>query len=135
MQQPMRGSMFLTAFSTSRGECQSLSSGPWLWMASRMSYSFTNFSMRGRVSGVGSPATMTEMPARLQYSNLLRMSASSSLRKVDGAGGVELDAGGFVVGDGLGFRGRVHRQMILRVFGVEVGDAELLHEARSSGRG
>jgi len=35
--------------------------------------SLTNFSMRGRVSGVGSPATMTEMPARLQYSNLARI--------------------------------------------------------------
>ena len=53
MQQPMRGSMFLTALRTSSGEWKSLSSGPWLWMAMRMSYSLTNFSMRGRVVGGG----------------------------------------------------------------------------------
>ena len=81
MQRPMRGSMFLTAARTSKGEGKFLSSGPWLWMASLMLYSFTNFSRRGRFWWVGAQTAMG-MPAALRYSNLGRMSSSSSLSKV-----------------------------------------------------
>ena len=40
-----------------------------------------------------------------------------------------MDAGGCVVGEGLGLGGGVHGEMILGVFGVEAGEVELLHQA------
>src|ERR1035437_4603661 len=79
MERLMRGSRFLMAVRTSKGDGKFLSSGPWLWMASLMLYSLTNLSRRGRFSCVGAQTAMG-IPAALRDSNLGRM--SSSLAKV-----------------------------------------------------
>ena len=135
MQQPMRGSMPLMSLRTSRGEGQSLSSGPWLWMARLMSYSLTNFSMRGRVSGDGIAGDDDLDAGALDVFEFAADVVVGGLLEVDGAGGMEVDAGGGVVGDGLGFGGRVHGEMVFRVLGVEFVEAQLLHEADHLGAG
>ena len=42
---------------------------------------------------------------------------------------MELDAGGGIVGQRLRLQRGVHGQMIFRVFAVQIGKVELLHEA------
>ena len=49
--------------------------------------------------------------------------------KVDGAGGMQLDAGGGVIGQRPGFSLRIGGQVVLDVFYVEIADTELLEEA------
>ena len=78
MQTPIRSSYFWMASQTSKGEGQTLSSGPWLWMASLMSNSLTSLSRADSESRVGLQ-TMVGMPASRAYSNALRSWDSSSV--------------------------------------------------------
>jgi len=80
------------AFSTSNGDGKFLSSGPWLWIATLMLYSLTNFSSRGRTAALGMPM-ISGMPAVLTYSNLARMSASSHLVEGNHARAGDSEAG------------------------------------------
>ena len=77
-QTPIRSSYFWMASQTSKGEGQTLSSGPWLWMASLISNSLTSLSRTGSDSRVGLQ-TMVGMPASRAYSNALRSWDSSSV--------------------------------------------------------
>ena len=95
----------------------------------RMSYSRTNFSMRGSVVGAGSPATITLNARALGVLELGANVVVIVLGKRDRAGSVELDAGGSVVGQCLRFQRGIHRQMVLHVLAVQVGKVQLLHEA------
>ena len=49
------------------------------------------------------------------------------LLEVDGTYSVQVNAVRLVVRDGLRLCRRIHRQMILRVLGIEAGDLQLLH--------
>ena len=49
--------------------------------------------------------------------------------KVDGAGGVQMDASGGVIGQSCGFSLRIGGQVVLDVFYVEIADTKLLEEA------
>ena len=64
---------------------------------------------------------MTLMPARFAVFKLCADVVVFILGEINGAGGVELDAGSLVIGHSLRFRRRIHGQMILGVFGVEAG--------------
>ncbi len=77
----MRASIVRTCFSTSYGEGKCLSSGPWLWIATLMSYCLANRSMRGRIGG-SVVATMTGIPAAFAYSKYFRTPSSLSSSKV-----------------------------------------------------
>jgi hypothetical protein len=92
--------MFLTAARTSKGDGKFLSSGPWLWIASLMLYSLTNFSRRGRFWWVGAQTAMGNA------GGLEVLELGTNIRIVifvegDVAGGGEDEAGG-TIGGGLG---------------------------------
>ena len=100
MQRPMRGSRFLTAARTSKGDGKFLSSGPWLWMASLMLYSLTNFSRRGRFC-VGGRADGDGDAGGLEVLEFGTDVVVGVLGEGDVAGGGEDESGG-TIGGGLG---------------------------------
>ena len=75
----------------------------------RMSYSFTNFSMRGRVSGAGSPATMTADTCPLAVFELGPDVRIFIFREIDSSGSVKLDARRGIVGQRSRLLLRIHR--------------------------
>ena len=83
MHSPQRGSMFFTTSSTLCGVGKCLSSGPWLWNASLMSYSLTKRSVSRKVSlsgGAAYEAVMVSSPAARPHSNCCRISPTLFFR-------------------------------------------------------
>src|SRR6266850_7058838 len=93
-------------------------------MTNRISYSFTNFSIRGRVSrdDDGNPCSLAILELAADVRVLI-------FREIDGSGSVKLDARRGIVRQRNCLFLRICRQMIVDVLGIQLQYTQLLQKA------